>query len=150
MNWFRKGDDGKFLWPGFGDNARVLEWVVDRCAGRGGAVPVALGWLPPPGAIDLDGLAVSDEDMAKLVAVDGDEWRAEVALVADYYATFGDRLPAALDWAARRAQQAPRPGLSRPGGAGGQRSTDGAHPSTGDGHVLSRSQQFDPDPLGLS
>ena len=96
VNWFRKGDDGKFLWPGFGDNARVLEWVVDRCAGRGGAVPAALGWLPPPGAIDLDGLAVSDEDMAKLVAVDGDEWRAEVALVADYYATFGDRLPAAL------------------------------------------------------
>lgn len=96
VNWFRKGDDGEFLWPGFGDNSRVLEWVVDRCAGRGEVVATSIGWLPPPGAIDIDGLKVSDEDMAELLAVDRGEWAAEVPLIAEYYATFGDRLPAAL------------------------------------------------------
>jgi phosphoenolpyruvate carboxykinase (GTP) len=96
VNWFRKGDDGEFLWPGFGDNSRVLEWVVDRCAGRGEVVATSIGWLPPPGAIDIDGLKVSDVDMAELLAVDRDEWAAEVPLIAEYYARFGDRLPAAL------------------------------------------------------
>jgi phosphoenolpyruvate carboxykinase (GTP) len=96
VNWFRRDGNNKFLWPGFGENSRVLEWVVDRCAGRGEAVSTPIGWLPPPGAIDLDGLEVSDDDMAQLLAVDGDEWRAEVPLVAEYYAAFGERLPAAL------------------------------------------------------
>jgi phosphoenolpyruvate carboxykinase (GTP) len=96
VNWFRKGDNGKFLWPGFGENSRVLEWVVDRCAGRAEAVPTPIGWLPAPGAIDLDGLEVSNDDMTELLAVDRDEWRAEVLPVAEYYATFGERLPSAL------------------------------------------------------
>ena len=96
MNWFRKDEDGRLPWPGFGDNARVLEWVVDRCAGRGEAVATPIGLLPPPGAIDTDGLKVSDEDMAELLAVDPDEWTAEVGLIAEYYAMFGERLPAAL------------------------------------------------------
>jgi phosphoenolpyruvate carboxykinase (GTP) len=96
VNWFRKGDNGKFLWPGFGENSRVLEWVVDRCAGRVEAVPTPIGWLPAPGAIDLDGLEVSNDDMTELLAVDRDGWRAEVPPVAEYYATFGERLPAEL------------------------------------------------------
>jgi phosphoenolpyruvate carboxykinase (GTP) len=96
VNWFRKDDGNRFLWPGFGENSRVLEWVADRCAGRGEAVSTPIGWLPPPGAIDLDGLEVSSDDMTALLAVDRDGWRAEVPRVAEYYATFGERLPAAL------------------------------------------------------
>ena len=96
VNWFRKDDGNRFLWPGFGENSRVLEWVADRCAGRGEAVSTPIGWLPPPGAIDVDGLEVSSDDMTALLAVDRDGWRAEVPRVAEYYATFGERLPAAL------------------------------------------------------
>ena len=96
VNWFRKDDDGRFLWPGFGENSRVLEWVVDRCAGRGEALSTPIGWLPPPGAIDIDGLDISSDDMTKLLAVDRDGWKNEIPLVAEYYATFGERLPAAL------------------------------------------------------
>ena len=96
VNWFRKGADGRFLWPGFGENSRVLEWVVDRCAGRGEAVATPIGWVPPLGALDLDGLDISDDDMAKLLEVDRDEWRAEVPPVAEYYAVFGSRLPPVL------------------------------------------------------
>ncbi len=96
VNWFRKDADGRFLWPGFGENSRVLEWVVDRCAGRGEAIATPIGWVPPPGALDLDGLDITDDDMAKLLDVDRDEWRAEVPPVAAYYAVFGERLPTAL------------------------------------------------------
>jgi phosphoenolpyruvate carboxykinase (GTP) len=96
VNWFRKGADGRFLWPGFGENSRVLEWVVDRCAGRGEAIATPIGWVPPLGALDLDGLDISDDDMVKLLEVDRDEWRAEVPPVAEYYAVFGSRLPPAL------------------------------------------------------
>jgi phosphoenolpyruvate carboxykinase (GTP) len=96
VNWFRKDADGKFLWPGFGENARVLEWIFDRCAGRGEAERTAIGWIPSKGAIDTDGLDVSDEAMAELLRVDNGEWLAEVPLVAEYYERFGERLPAAL------------------------------------------------------
>src|ERR1019366_2750318 len=81
VNWFRKSPDGRWLWPGFGENSRVLEWVFERCAGRGEAVTTPIGFLPAPGAIPTDGLAVAEEDMAELLRVDRDEWRAELPLI---------------------------------------------------------------------
>ena len=96
VNWFRKSPDGRFLWPGFGDNSRVLEWVFERCSGRGAAVTTPIGYLPAPGAIPLDGLDVTDEDMAELLRVDRDEWRRELPLVEEDYAKYGSRLPTAL------------------------------------------------------
>ena len=75
VNWFRKGPDGKFLWPGFGENSRVLEWVFERCAGRVEAVETPIGLLPAAGAIPTEGLDIAADDMAELLRVDHDEWR---------------------------------------------------------------------------
>ena len=96
VNWFRKDADGRWLWPGFGDNSRVLEWVFERAAGRGEAIDTVIGRVPPTGAIDTSGLGVSDEDMAELLKVDESDWRAEVPSIAEHYASLGDRLPSAL------------------------------------------------------
>jgi phosphoenolpyruvate carboxykinase (GTP) len=93
VNWFRKDESGRWLWPGYGENSRVLEWVFERVSGTGEAVDTAIGYLPAPGAINTDGLDVSDADMAKLLAVDAEDWRAEVPLIREYYATFGAKLP---------------------------------------------------------
>jgi phosphoenolpyruvate carboxykinase (GTP) len=97
VNWFRKGADGSFLWPGYGDNSRVLEWVFERVSGRGEAIETPIGWVPAPGAIDLDGLDVSKEDMDELLGVDADEWRAELPLIRAHFDVFGDHLPPELD-----------------------------------------------------
>ncbi len=96
VNWFRKGDDGSFLWPGFGDNSRVLKWVIERVAGEGEAVDTPIGRVPTPGAIDIAGLDVDATIMAKLVDVDADSWRAELPQLEDHYARLGDTVPAAL------------------------------------------------------
>ncbi len=96
VNWFRKGPDGKFLWPGFGDNSRVLEWVFERCAGRAGAVDTPIGLVPSLDAIPTKGLSVSPEDMQRLLAVDTDEWRAEVPSIEEHYDRLGERLPSEL------------------------------------------------------
>ena len=96
VNWFRRDDDGRFLWPGFGENSRVLAWIFDRVAGRGEAVATPIGNLPAPGAVDLRGLDVSADDMAALLSVDVEGWRAEVPLIREHFAKFGDRLPAEL------------------------------------------------------
>jgi phosphoenolpyruvate carboxykinase (GTP) len=96
VNWFRKGADGRFLWPGFGDNSRVLAWVFDRVAGRGEARDTPIGRLPAAGALDTDGLDVSAAALAELLAVDVDAWRGEIPLIEEHYAQFGDHLPAAL------------------------------------------------------
>ena len=96
VNWFRKGPDGKFLWPGFGENSRVLEWVFERCAGRGHAVETPIGWLPTPDDIPTEGLDVSSADLAELLRVDTDEWQVEVPLIAEYFDSLGPRLPGAL------------------------------------------------------
>jgi phosphoenolpyruvate carboxykinase (GTP) len=96
VNWFRKGPDGKFLWPGFGDNSRVLEWVFERCAGRGGAVETAIGYVPTIDAVPTDGLDISRADMEALLEVNEDEWRAEVPSIAEHYEWLGERLPDAL------------------------------------------------------
>jgi phosphoenolpyruvate carboxykinase (GTP) len=96
VNWFRKGDGGRWLWPGFGENSRVLEWVFERCAGRGAAVETPIGLLPAAGAIPIDGIDVTPADMDELLRVDTDEWRDELPSIEEHYAIFGDRLPAAL------------------------------------------------------
>jgi phosphoenolpyruvate carboxykinase (GTP) len=93
VNWFRRGDDGRFLWPGFGENARVLAWIHGRCEGTAEAVDTPIGLLPEAGAIDTSGL---DVDLAALLRVDLDAWRAEVPLLEEHLGLFGDRLPAAL------------------------------------------------------
>jgi phosphoenolpyruvate carboxykinase (GTP) len=96
VNWFRKSADGRWLWPGYGENSRVLEWVFERCAGRGEAVETAIGYLPAAGAIPTDGLGIAAEDMAELLNVDIDEWRAEVPDIEKHFAMFGDQLPPEL------------------------------------------------------
>ncbi len=96
VNWFRKSDNGKWLWPGFGDNSRVLAWVFDRCTGAAKSVESPIGLLPEAGAINVDGLDVTAEDMAELLKVDKALWKDEVALIEEQYASFGDKLPKAL------------------------------------------------------
>src|SRR4051812_18933913 len=96
VNWFRKDADGKWLWPGFGENSRVLEWVFERVDGKGEAVETPIGMLPAKGAIPTDGLDVSDADMDELLKVDVAEWREEVPSIAEHFDALGERLPAAL------------------------------------------------------
>ncbi|MBU6515490.1 MAG: phosphoenolpyruvate carboxykinase (GTP) [Acidobacteriota bacterium] len=96
VNWFRKGEDGRWLWPGFGENSRVLEWVFNRVGGDADAVETPIGYLPTMESLDVTGVNVSSEDMAELLAVHADEWRLEVPGIREYFAQFGDRLPAAL------------------------------------------------------
>ncbi len=97
VNWFRKGDDGRWLWPGYGENSRVLEWVFERSAGRGDAVETAIGFVPTPTALDVDGLNVTEADMTELLTVHDGEWRDEVPMIREHYAKFGTDLPAKLN-----------------------------------------------------
>ena len=96
VNWFRKGDDGRWLWPGYGENSRVLEWIFERCAGRGEAEETPIGFVPKKSALNVEGLNVTDADLNELLTVNLDEWREEVGSIREHYATFGDRLPAKL------------------------------------------------------
>ena len=96
VNWFRKGDDGRWLWPGYGENSRVLEWVFERCSGRGEAEETPIGFVPKKSAINVEGLNVTDADLNELLTVNLDEWRTEVGSIREHYATFGDHLPATL------------------------------------------------------
>jgi phosphoenolpyruvate carboxykinase (GTP) len=101
VNWFRKGLDGSYLWPGFGENSRVLKWIVERCEGTAAAADSAIGRLPAPGALDLDGLEVSEDAMAGLFLVDRDEWSREAAASARDLGALG-AVPLAL-WEQQRA-----------------------------------------------
>jgi phosphoenolpyruvate carboxykinase (GTP) len=96
VNWFRKNADGKFAWPGYGENARVLKWITERLSGTGAAVDGPTGKLPAPGALDVDGLAVSAEDLDLLLSVDAGTWQEEAALTREYFTTFGSHFPAQL------------------------------------------------------
>ncbi|HEY1073176.1 phosphoenolpyruvate carboxykinase (GTP) [Brevundimonas sp.] len=96
VNWFRKNEDGKFVWPGFGDNARVLKWIVERLDGKAEAVDTPVGRLPTKAALDLSGLSLSDADLKILLDVDAEVWTEEAALIPAFYEKFGDRLPKAL------------------------------------------------------
>ncbi len=93
VNWFRKGADGSFLWPGFGDNSRVLKWVLERVNDEGEAVDTPIGRVPTADAIDLSGLSLDDGTMEQLVSVDAESWRQEVPQIEHHYAHIGERLP---------------------------------------------------------
>ncbi|SDD15361.1 phosphoenolpyruvate carboxykinase (GTP) [Auraticoccus monumenti] len=96
VNWFRKSADGRFLWPGFGENSRVLAWITQRLDGAVGAVESPAGLLPEPGDLDLRGLDTDQDTVARAVAFDADEWREEVPRIEEWFASLGPRLPAAL------------------------------------------------------
>jgi phosphoenolpyruvate carboxykinase (GTP) len=93
VNWFRQGADGRFLWPGYGENLRALLWVLDRCRGAGKAQETPIGLVPAPGALDTEGLDVDPETIRQLLAVDRDDWRGEVASQKEFFGKFGDRMP---------------------------------------------------------
>ena len=96
VNWFRKSADQQFLWPGFGENMRVLEWIVNRCKGEAQAMPSAVGLLPAANSLNLSGLDLTDATMAELLKVDRDQWLAEMAEVSRYIESYGDRSPSRL------------------------------------------------------
>lgn len=96
VNWFRKDSNGRWLWPGFGENSRVLKWIVERVSGEGKAVKTPIGYMPTSDAIDTEGLNVSEADMAELLKVNKNEWLKEVASVKEHYAKFGEKLPKEL------------------------------------------------------
>lgn len=96
VNWFRLDEDGKFMWPGFGDNFRVLEWIIKRCEGKADAVETPIGYLPRPEDINLEGLDMDMETLKKILTVDNDKWTAETKEIEEYYKIFGDKLPAEL------------------------------------------------------
>ena len=96
VNWFRKDAEGDYVWPGFGENSRVLKWVVDRLEGRAGATSSPIGLLPAAGSLDLDGLRLTKAQQELLFTVDPEVWREEAALIAEHYASLGSQLPQAL------------------------------------------------------
>ena len=96
VNWFRTDENGRFIWPGFGDNMRVLMWILDRCAGKANAVETPLGYEPKPEDINIEGLSITTDTVRDLLSVDRDLWKEEVAGIRRFYARFGDKLPAKL------------------------------------------------------
>ena len=96
VNWFRRDEDGGFMWPGFGENLRVLRWIIDRCTGSADATETPIGFLPNSADIHLEGIDVAADTLAQLLAVDNDGWREEMQAIAEYLDGFGDRVPAAL------------------------------------------------------
>jgi phosphoenolpyruvate carboxykinase (GTP) len=100
VNWFRKNAEGRYLWPGYGENSRVLKWIFERSDKAAGdasnATKTAIGYLPMPGSIDRAGLPVHDDEMRELLRVDVDGWRTEVPSIREHYAKFGERLPKAM------------------------------------------------------
>ena len=93
VNWFRKDESGRFLWPGFGENSRVLAWVFERCDGQAAAQDTPIGRVPAEGALHTEGLDIAPEDMAKVLDVDPEEWKAQLPRIREHYAIFGDDLP---------------------------------------------------------
>ena len=96
VNWFRKDKEGNWLWPGFGENSRVLKWIFERVSGEGKAVKTPIGYMPTPDAIDTTGLDVDSSTMQELLSVNREDWLREVASIREFYASFGDKLPKEL------------------------------------------------------
>jgi phosphoenolpyruvate carboxykinase (GTP) len=96
VNWFRRSGDGKWLWPGYGENSRVIKWIYERISASGKAVETPIGYLPAPGAIDCTGLDLPAANMEELLKVDPKEWLHEVEGIKNHYERFGSRLPALL------------------------------------------------------
>jgi phosphoenolpyruvate carboxykinase (GTP) len=106
VNWFRKDADGRFMWPGFGDNLRVLEWIIDRCKGVVGAHETPIGHLPRRGDLHTEGLALDARSLDALLEVDTEGWAAEVADIGHYLESFGARTPEKLKAEQRRVAAA--------------------------------------------
>ena len=115
MNWFRTDENGNFLWPGYGENSRVLKWVFERCAGTAHAVETAIGMLPQPADLDTEGLNLREEDLRNLLSVDIDGWLAEIPLIREHFAKFGTRLPEALNHEVEELDQRLRQSITRTG-----------------------------------
>ncbi|HUZ25594.1 MAG TPA: phosphoenolpyruvate carboxykinase (GTP), partial [Streptosporangiaceae bacterium] len=96
VNWFRKDAAGRFAWPGYGENSRVLKWITQRLSGQGQAVATPIGNLPAAGALDTEGLTISERDLELLLSVDAGTWQEEAALTREHFATFGSHLPEQL------------------------------------------------------
>jgi len=96
VNWFRRDPEGSFLWPGFGENSRVLKWVIERIEGQAAAVETPIGHVPTPESIDIDGLDLTDDQLRQALAVDSEEWKAEIPQIQEWFEKFGDQLPAVL------------------------------------------------------
>jgi phosphoenolpyruvate carboxykinase (GTP) len=96
VNWFRKDARGKYIWPGYGDNSRVLKWVVDRLEGRAEATPTPIGNLPARQSLDIAGLDLTREQIDALISIDDDIWQEEASRIPVFYEKFGDRMPQAL------------------------------------------------------
>jgi phosphoenolpyruvate carboxykinase (GTP) len=97
VNWFRRDHNGRFLWPGFGENLRVMRWIIDRCEGRANAVETPIGYLPDVDDIDIEGLDIADVDLATLLRVDKPGWQDEMQALSDYLREYGDRVPEELE-----------------------------------------------------
>ena len=93
VNWFRTDDEGHFIWPGFGDNSRVLKWVIERIEGTADAVETPIGYVPTGESLDLTGLDMTPADVDAAVHVDPEEWKKELAGIEEWYARFGESLP---------------------------------------------------------
>jgi phosphoenolpyruvate carboxykinase (GTP) len=102
VNWVRKGADGRFVWPGYGENSRVLKWIFERLEGETGAVDTAIGRLPAAGSLDTVGLGLTDAQLKMLTTIDAEVWTEEASLIPAFFEKFGDRLPAKL-WAEHEA-----------------------------------------------
>ena len=96
VNWFRRGDDGRFLWPGFGENSRVLKWIVERIEHKAAGIDTPIGVVPTGSALDIEGLDVSDADITEALAVNIDEWKAEIPLIEEWFDFVGEKLPTGI------------------------------------------------------
>ncbi len=96
VNWFRRDSEGGFLWPGFGENSRVLKWIIERIEGTADAVETPIGYVPTPDSLDLDGLDLSRDEIEQALTVDPEEWRAEIPSITEWFDKFGDKLPTVL------------------------------------------------------
>ena len=105
VNWFRQDENGRYLWPGFGENSRVLKWIFERCDGKVHAKETPIGRLPDAADLDTSGLQMSAADLGKVLNVDIDGWLAEVPRIREHFATFGNRLPEQLNAAVKALEQ---------------------------------------------
>jgi phosphoenolpyruvate carboxykinase (GTP) len=96
VNWFRRDENGDFLWPGFGENSRVLKWVIERIEGQAAAVETPIGHVPTPESLDTEGLDLTREQLAAALAVDPEEWKAEIPQIQEWFEKFGEQLPGVL------------------------------------------------------
>jgi phosphoenolpyruvate carboxykinase (GTP) len=96
VNWFRRDDDGGFLWPGYGENSRVLKWIIERIEGKAEATETPIGYVPTPDSLDTEGLDMTPEELEAALRVDPEEWRGELPQISEWFDKFGDKLPTVL------------------------------------------------------